>query len=58
MSLRIFRIAILLVVLVIGPGAAFAAPADAGGSYVVQRGDTLAKIAARNGVSMSSLAIA
>jgi LysM repeat protein len=56
MSLRILRVAILLVVLVIGPGAALAAPNDASGVYVVKRGDTLGSIAARNGVSLNALA--
>ncbi len=56
MSTRILRIAILLVVLVIGPRAALAAPNDASGVYIVQRGDTLAKIAARSGVSINTLA--
>jgi LysM repeat protein len=41
------------------PGAATSAPASSGGgTYVVQRGDTLAKIAARYGVSMSAIASA
>jgi LysM repeat protein len=56
--MRILRIAILLVIFVIGPGAALAAPHDASGVYVVKRGDTLASIAARNGVSLGRLASA
>jgi lipoprotein-anchoring transpeptidase ErfK/SrfK len=55
MSTRIIRVAIILVVLVLGPGAAFASPHDASGTYVVRRGDTLAVIAARTGVSLSTL---
>jgi LysM repeat protein len=56
MILRIVRIAIILVVVVLGPGAALAAPSESGGVYVVRRGDTLAKVAARNGVSIGALA--
>jgi LysM repeat protein len=47
-------IALLVVILVGVPASASAAPDT--GSYVVQRGDTLASIAARSGVSMSALA--
>jgi LysM repeat protein len=58
-AVRAFRwqwlaIALLVVVLVGVPTSALAAPDT--GSYVVQRGDTLAAIAARSGVSMSALA--
>jgi len=51
---RRLAIALLVVMLVGIPASALAAP-DAG-SYVVRRGDTLANIAARTGVSMSALA--
>lgn len=56
MSMRIIRVAIILVILVLGPGAALASPQQASAVYVVRRGDTLAAIAARNGVSLSTLA--
>jgi lipoprotein-anchoring transpeptidase ErfK/SrfK len=45
----------LLFALLFGPAAALAAPETQDGGYVVQRGDTLANIAARLGVSMSAL---
>jgi lipoprotein-anchoring transpeptidase ErfK/SrfK len=46
----------LLFALFVLPSAALAAPETQEGGYVVQRGDTLANIAARLGVSMSALA--
>lgn len=57
---QIYRfLAVLLVFIVLAaPMAASAEPDSAGGVYVVQRGDTLARIAARHGVSASALAVA
>ena len=52
--LQPLTIAVLLFVLVVAPTSALAAPQA--GSYVVERGDTLAGIAARMGVSMLALA--
>jgi LysM repeat protein len=49
-------VAVLLFALVVAPAAALAAPETQDGGYVVQRGDTLANIAARLGVSMRALA--
>jgi lipoprotein-anchoring transpeptidase ErfK/SrfK len=49
-------VALLVVVLVLVPTSALAAPDTRGGEYVVQWGDTLADIAARMGVSMRALA--
>ena len=51
-------ILLLVIAILITPTLAFAAPESAGGTYVVQRGDTLARIAARYGVSTSALAAA
>lgn len=51
-------ILLLVVAILVTPTLAFAAPESAGGTYVVQRGDTLARIAARYGVSTSALAAA
>jgi lipoprotein-anchoring transpeptidase ErfK/SrfK len=45
-----------LLFMIASPLAAVAAPPSPGGTYVVQRGDTLAEIAARLGVSQSALA--
>ncbi len=49
---------LVLVVLVAFPTGALAAPDPSSGTYVVQRGDTLASIAARTGTSVSALASA
>ena len=49
-------VAVLLLALLVAPGAALAAPETQGGGYVVQRGDTLANIAARLGIPMRALA--
>jgi LysM repeat protein len=49
-------VALLVVILIAVPASALAAPETQGGSYVVQRGDTLGNIAARMGVSVSALA--
>jgi lipoprotein-anchoring transpeptidase ErfK/SrfK len=49
-------VALLVVLLVVAPTSALAAPDTHGDGYVVQRGDTLADIAARIGVSMRALA--
>jgi lipoprotein-anchoring transpeptidase ErfK/SrfK len=46
---------VLLFMLVIAPATALASPDTQDGGYVVQRGDTLASIAARLGVSMRTL---
>jgi lipoprotein-anchoring transpeptidase ErfK/SrfK len=53
-----FLFALLLVVVLAAPVAVFAEPESASTVYVVQRGDTLARIAARYGVSTSALASA
>jgi LysM repeat protein len=53
---RHLAVALLLLGLVAAPATALAAPDAQEGGYVVQRGDTLANIAARLGVSMSTLA--
>jgi lipoprotein-anchoring transpeptidase ErfK/SrfK len=50
-----YVIGVLVLVLLLGPSAAAGAPPDQGGTYTVQRGDTLAKIAARMGVSVADL---
>jgi len=57
---RVHRIVLLLLVMAIllAPAAALAESDPSGGIYVVQRGDTLARIAARYGVSASALAAA
>jgi LysM repeat protein len=49
-------VALMVVVLIATPAVVTASPAIQGGGYVVQRGDTLANIATRLGVSMSALA--
>ena len=49
-------VALLVLVLVVAPTSALAAPHTHGDGYVVQWGDTLAKIAARMGVSLRALA--
>ena len=54
LSWQRLAIALLVLMLVAVPASALAAP-DAG-SYVVRRGDTLANVAARTGVSMGALA--
>ena len=48
----------LVIAVLLAPTAAFAEPDPANAVYVVQRGDTLARIAARYGVSVSALAAA
>lgn len=48
----------LVIAVLLAPTAAFAEPDPASTVYVVQRGDTLARIAARYGVSISALAAA
>jgi lipoprotein-anchoring transpeptidase ErfK/SrfK len=50
--------ALLLIAVLATPAAVFAEPEPAGGTYVVQRGDTLSRIAARYGVTASALAAA
>jgi lipoprotein-anchoring transpeptidase ErfK/SrfK len=57
---RLHRHLILLIVIamLVTPSLALAAPEAAGGTYVVQRGDTLSRIAARYGVTTSALAVA
>lgn len=49
---------LLMVVVLLAPTVAFAEPETASIVYVVQRGDTLARIAARYGVTVSALASA
>lgn len=49
---------LLVIAILLAPTAAFAAPDPASTVYVVQRGDTLARIAARYGVSVSAIAAA
>ena len=56
LSGRWLALTLALLLLAIGPAAALASPSHQGGGYVVQRGDTLAEIAARFGVSVNSLA--
>jgi lipoprotein-anchoring transpeptidase ErfK/SrfK len=51
-----YVIGVLVLVLLLAPSVAAGAPADQGGAYTVQRGDTLSKIAARLGVSTIDLA--
>lgn len=49
---------LLVIAVLLAPTAAFAEPEPASTVYVVQRGDTLARIAARYGVSVSALVTA
>ena len=53
-----FLFVLLLIAVLAAPVAVFAEPAPASTVYVVQRGDTLSRIAARYGVSASALAAA
>ena len=56
LSGRWLAVTLALLLLVIGPATALASPSHQGGGYEVQRGDTLADIAARFGVSVNLLA--
>jgi len=53
-----FLFVLLLIAVLATPVVVFAEPESASTVYVVQRGDTLSRIAARYGVSMSALAAA
>lgn len=57
---RLYRIvlALLMLAVLLAPAVASAEADPSGGIYVVQRGDTLARIAARYGVTVSALAAA
>ena len=53
-----FMFVLLLIAVLATPVAVFAEPEPASTVYVVQRGDTLSRIAARYGVSVGALAAA